>query len=393
MKILSIETSCDETGVSVLQGDKNSITILGNTLASQIEIHAKYGGVFPAMAKRAHKEKIVPLFREALTRAQLLQEGIIEIAEELKNEIVALCNHEEGLAEQIISLVEKHIIPDIDAIAVTAGPGLEPALWVGINTAIAFGKLWNKPVYPINHMEGHVISAVFEQQSDTQFLLHEFQYPALALLVSGGHTELVLIEEPLSYKKIGVTKDDAAGEAFDKVARVLGLPYPGGPKISSLAKEAREENLVPEFTLPRPMIHSGDYNFSYSGLKTAVLYLVRDLQKNDPYILENQTMIKMIAREFEEAAIEVLVKKVQDAVSEFHIQTLIVGGGVAANMYLREQINEKIKDRFGINVLFPIRELSTDNSIMIGMALYYQLLHKNKKPADTIRANGNLSLQ
>jgi N6-L-threonylcarbamoyladenine synthase len=401
MKILSIETSCDETGVSVLEGDVtsgNEIRTLGNALASQVELHAKYGGVFPAMAKRAHTEKFPVLVREVLEQAGLLSPDISKINDTTLEAIHARCSHEVGLAEALIALAETFAAPDVDYIAVTSGPGLEPALWVGINAALALGALWNKPVYPINHMEGHVVSAIFipslsSDNSKMTYRIAELQYPALSLLVSGGHTELVLIEAPLSYKKIGHTVDDAVGEAFDKVARMLELPYPGGPKISALAAEARAQNLTYDFSLPRPMLHSGNYNFSYSGLKTSVLYLLRDLEKNNPNTLQNDELKKSVALEFENAAIEVLVTKTIRALEEYHAQTLIIGGGVAANTYLREQIKEKIKDALGITVLFPTRELSTDNSVMIGMALYYQLLRgKEKSASNNVKADGNLSI-
>ncbi|HVY36242.1 MAG TPA: tRNA (adenosine(37)-N6)-threonylcarbamoyltransferase complex transferase subunit TsaD [Candidatus Paceibacterota bacterium] len=417
MKILSIETSCDETAVSVLECSGDSIVVLGNALASQVDLHAAYGGVFPAMAKRAHTEKIIPLLTEALRQAGLLTEiqhdrkhsNILENTR-IKNDtsernkaVQDMCTHEKGLAEQIISFGEQYAIPDINHIAVTAGPGLEPALWVGVNTAEALATLWDKPLSAINHMEGHVISAVFEQKSEKSFSVRHLQYPALALLVSGGHTELVLIDAPRSYKKIGETRDDAVGEAFDKVARILGLSYPGGPKISVLAREARDQRLESTVTLPRPMLHSGEYDFSFSGIKTAVLYLVRDLQKKDATtngdshsnILENTRIKYDIAREFEDAVVEVLVKKTFDAINEYHVQTLIVGGGVAANTYLRAEIEKrKESDTPDLAVHFPTKELSTDNSIMIGMALYYQLLHgQNKKAVSNIKADGNLSIE
>jgi N6-L-threonylcarbamoyladenine synthase len=400
MKILSIETSCDETGVSVLESDittSNEIRVLGNALASQVELHAKYGGVFPAMAKRAHTEKFPTLVREALEQAGLLSQNTSQIDDATREAIHTRCSHETGLADELIALAETFATPDIDCIAVTSGPGLEPALWVGVNAALALGLLWNKPVYPINHMEGHVVSAIFTpspaaDNSKATYKIEELQYPALSLLVSGGHTELVLIEEPLSYKKIGHTVDDAVGEAFDKVARMLGLEYPGGPKISTLATEARSQNLSHNFLLPRPMLHSGNYNFSYSGLKTAVLYLVRDLEKENPDVLQNNEIKKSIALEFENAAIEVLVTKTIRALEEYHAQTLIIGGGVAANTYLRDQIKEKIEHARGITVLFPTRELSTDNSVMIGMALYYNFLNGKEKTVSSIKADGNLSI-
>lgn len=392
MKILSIETSCDETALSVIESDGHTIYVRGNALASQVALHAQYGGVFPMMAKRAHAEKIIPLLSEALEQAGLLVQGTTPITDEQRSRILTLCAREGNIAQDIFSFVESHDAPRIDHIAVTAGPGLEPALWVGINTARILGELWGTAVYPINHMEGHIISAVFEQKSDKEFALRELAYPTLSLLVSGGHTELVLSRRPLSYEKIGQTRDDAVGEAFDKVARILGLPYPGGPKISALALEARTSDMKPSFSLPRPMLHSGDYDFSFSGLKTAVLYLVRDLQKEHSDILENVGMLRQIAREFEEAAVEVLVTKTLRAVEEYSAQTILVGGGVAANAYLREQLGG-VTSKYGVGIHFPSSNLSTDNSVMIGMASCYHAMHRDTKAApQAIRADGNLSI-
>ncbi len=387
MKILSIETSCDETAVSVLEGNEHTITVLGNALASQIELHAQYGGVFPALAKRAHAEKFVLLLKEALSESGMLIEGNADLPD-LKEQLEFLNEKETTLKEHFLPFFSQYQKPaGVDYIAVTSGPGLEPALWVGINAAKALSTVWDIPLFPINHMEGHVVSAVFQQKNENKFSLHELSYPVLALLVSGGHTELVVSDEPLQYKKIGQTRDDAVGEAFDKVARILGLPYPGGPKISAFAKESREQNLEKFIELPRPMLHSGDYDFSFSGLKTAVLYATqkKELSENDK---------KSIAQEFEEAAVEVLVSKTAKAIEEFNVQTLLVGGGVANNEWLRAELTRAIKEQYPqVTLLFPTKDLTTDNSVMIGMTLYYQLLHeKNKKTASNIlKADGNLS--
>ncbi len=392
MKILSIETSCDETAVSVLECSGTTITVLGNALSSQIELHAQYGGVFPALAKREHAKKIVSLLKEALSAASLLKETNQSVEIKVKQEIEELCTHEQGLAADLVTLYEQFETPNIAHIAITTGPGLEPALWVGINTAKALSLLWQKPIDAINHMEGHVLSAVFQEKSENEFVLKELTYPLLALLISGGHTELVLVEQPLSYKKIGATRDDAVGEAFDKVARILGLPYPGGPKISALAKEAREQSLGSaqdenKFSLPRPMLHSKDYDFSFSGLKTAVLYATKNKELTD-------REKKALAREFEDAVMEVLLTKTFGAVEEFGVQTLVVGGGVSANMYLREQFEKVRFEKFPhLAMSFPAKDLSTDNSVMIGMTSYYRHLHGAPlQDSPETHADGNRSI-
>ncbi len=405
VKILAIETSCDETGVCILQQhDPATVTILGNALSSQIDIHTHYGGVFPALAKRAHMEKIVPLLTEALSQAALLESEPSHTSEK-ENLFSFLHEKELPLKEQFVSFLDSYKKPPIDYIAVTAGPGLEPALWVGVNTAKILSIAWDIPIIPINHMEGHVVTAGFERKDEHNFQLLPLQFPILALLVSGGHTELVIAESFGVYKKIGKTKDDAVGEAFDKTARMLGLPYPGGPAISKLAAEFRSvldlDIRLPSdashepIVLPRPMLHSGDYDFSFSGLKTAVLYTITDLKKTNSLILQNMGTISEIATAFEDAAIEVLVKKTIAAGKEFHTPTIIVGGGVAGNRYLRNQLTNAVgKELPGTIVLFPEPWLATDNAIMIGMAVITQLNAGTIKTSapENLRADGNLSL-
>lgn len=352
MKILSIETSCDETAIALLDisgpPERPDIKILGNSLFSQVAIHEQYGGVYPMLAKREH-EKNLPILLE-----QTLKEA--------------------GVGTQD---------PTIDLIAVTAGPGLEPALWTGITFAEQLGLKWGKPVIPVNHMLGHVFSVLYGQEDSLKL-------PALALLVSGGHTELVHIRNFGQYEIIGRTVDDAVGEAFDKVARMLGLPYPGGPKISALAEISRNKKQETTFKFPRPMIHSGDFNFSFSGLKTAVLYKLRDENRGDQEFKEDT------ARAFEDAAIDVLIKKTQSAVESLQgeIHTLIVGGGVAANTYLNKKLNELIKDFPDIVLRLPERSLTTDNAIMIGIAAYVNVT-TNPALLDNpshITAKGNLKI-
>lgn len=392
MNILSIETSCDETAISILRvsgiTETPQFTILGNHVASQIALHAQYGGVFPALAKREHVKAITPLFIQVLKDANMHQTGVTDTqAESVKKDIETLLTREADMHRDITELVYPLEKPQIDAIAITTGPGLEPALWVGVNFAKTLSMLWNIPLIPVNHMEGHVMSVVAQTSGDT-FEVAPITFPALSLLVSGGHTELVVIRDWMVYEKIGQTKDDAVGEAFDKVARIVGLPYPGGPAISALAREAREQNLPREVEFPRPMLHSGTYDFSYSGLKTAVLYKTKEMGA-----LTDEHK-KIIAREFEEAAIEVLVKKTLKAIDQYDIQTVMIGGGVANNTYLQSELRKSIKNyNPEILVYFPRTDFSTDNALMIGVAGYYQFLkNKNGAQLDTVKACGTMTL-
>lgn len=386
MKILSIETSCDETAISLLEtsgNKKNPIfKILASDLNSQIDIHRKYGGVFPALAKREHIKNL-PILLEVVLKKSKIKES------------------------------------KIDLIAVTSGPGLEPALWTGIVFAKELSKRWKIPVIPVNHMEGHIFSVFAKEKGKFQIIKTKF--PILSLLVSGGHTELVLIEKLGKYKIIGETLDDASGEAFDKVARMLELPYPGGPEISKLAEKERKSNFkeapqsdgsrteqifqqkncdslkidflsFKKISLPRPMLHSKNYNFSFSGLKTAVLYLIRDLKENNPNILNDINIKQKIACEFENAVVETLVYKTKKAIEEYKIKTLIVAGGVSANKYLKQELKKLTKNKQ--ELLFPKGKLATDNSIMIGIVGYLKHLEQPNKKINIskIKANGNLRL-
>jgi N6-L-threonylcarbamoyladenine synthase len=386
MRILSIETSCDETAVSVIEavGDfpHASYTVLGNALFSQIDIHREYGGVFPAVAKREHAKTLVPMLTRALEEAQLLTETNVAVDPETSSELGTVLAREPGLFETLLDFLEHHARPDIDLISVTSGPGLEPALWVGINFAKALSYVWNIPLVPINHMEGHVLSSIFTKAS-----IPDIEFPALTLLISGGHTELVLIHAWGSYEKMGETRDDAVGEAFDKVARMLGLPYPGGPEISAQARTAREKDL-PAFTaLPRPMIDSDNFDLSFSGLKTAVRYAIegKTLSEDDR---------ASIAREFEDAATEVLLAKTARAIDTYHIRTLIVGGGVSANSHIRDTFAAYFKKTHpDLKVFFPPHHLSTDNSVMIALAGHAHAKEGRGFAAlKDLAADGNLSL-
>lgn len=355
MKILAFETSCDETAISIIDikntGEQNTITILANNIASQVELHKQYGGVFPMMAKREHMKNIGPLYKQALKDANIT---------DIKNEI--------------------------DYIAVTSGPGLEPALWVGIAFAKELSEKYEIPLVPVDHMEGHLLSSLLPAYKlHEEIVLRDLPSNSISLLVSGGHTEIIKIEENGKYEILGQTVDDASGEAFDKVARMLYLPYPGGPMISSLAKIAREEELR-DIVFPRPMLHSGDYNFSFSGLKTAVLYHIRD----NPIKDEKEKM--QIARAFEDAVVDVLSAKVIKAIHEHGANYLLLGGGVSANTYLREILHTKA-NKNNFQIYEPLSPLCGDNALMIAIACYFNI--KNNKPIpkiEEIKANGNLKI-
>jgi N6-L-threonylcarbamoyladenine synthase len=355
MIILSIETSCDETAVSIVEaeGDLKSFNfkLLGSAINSQVKIHEEYGGVVPNLAKREHEKNLPIVLEEAFKKANL------------KNGLKA-----------------------IDLIVVTVGPGLEPALWTGITFAQELGKKLDIPVVGANHMEGHIASVLFNKTDELKKgkaqVESNIKFPVLALLISGGHTELVLLKSWLEKEKIGETLDDAVGEAFDKVARMLGLPYPGGPEISRLAEEARIKNIHLEVRFPRPMLHSKDFNFSFSGLKTAVLYYLKDKKEINKLA---------VAREFEDAVIETLISKTKASMDKYSPKTLIIGGGVISNKALRENFL-KLKEIYPeIEILIPEKPLTTDNATMIAAAGYIEYL-RNGKPSNVLRAQGNLNI-
>ena len=338
--ILSIETSCDETAAAVLRGDLGSdlpsFLLLSNVVRSQIDMHAQYGGVVPELAARAHTEAILPVVTKALADAKLTLE-------------------------------------DISHIAVTSGPGLIGSLLVGVEFAKGLSFASGIPLVPTNHMEGHLFSAFGRKESDESRVTSNeaMTYPVMALVVSGGHTMLVLQESEEKYKVVGSTVDDAAGEAFDKVARLLGLPYPGGPEVSKLAAEQRSQYPVvrsQEISFPRPMLNSPNFDFSFSGLKTAVRYYIEELE-----VPSLEPRVKAgIARAFEDAVIDVLVQKTVRAAKKFACKTITLSGGVSANILLRSTLRtEAEKNRF--DFVMPPFELSTDNAGMIGIAAYYNL--------------------
>lgn len=390
MRILAIETSADETAVSIVdaEGDFPNATydLVGNALRSQVETHTKYGGIFPMIAKREHAKALVPLFKLALEEADLCLPEQRVIAESMRVEIESILGREPELAQDLLDFLQNYTLPEFDLIAVTNGPGLAPALWVGVNFAKALATVLNCPVLPVNHMEGHIFASLYDIEVDNG--LSPIAFPAVSLLISGGHTELVLLEDWHSTRKIGQTRDDAVGECFDKVARMIGLPYPGGPEIERLAGQAQKQDLPPfKADLPRPMLHSGDLDFSFSGLKTAVRYAIAERE----LMLDEQ---EALSRDVSEAIRDVLLAKTYAALQQHGAQTLIVGGGVSASQYLRDAFiayfAEKIPD---VTVYFPHRPLSTDNAVMIALAAHARLDEvRTGASVARIAADGNRSL-
>jgi N6-L-threonylcarbamoyladenine synthase len=311
-KVLGIESSCDETGIAIYD---TNLGLIADTLYSQIELHRQYGGVVPELASRDHLRKIIPLIDECLVQAK--------------------CQ-----------------LSDLDAIAYTAGPGLNGALLIGASIANSIGFANQLPVIPVHHLEGHLLSPLLAQNKPST--------PFVALLASGGHSQLIAVKTIGEYELLGDTLDDAAGEAFDKTAKMLGLPYPGGRYIAELAINGQET-----YKLPRPMIHSGDLTMSFSGLKTAVLTLINNL-KDQNIALEGQVLYD-IARSIEEAITDVLVKKSVLALKKTGIKTLVVSGGVSANIRLREKLDLELA-KIKAQAFYPPLRLCTDNGAMIALA-------------------------
>lgn len=382
INILSIETSCDETGVCLLSATgeypNTEVTIHANELATQIEDHQEYGGVFPSLAKRLHAQNFPTLLKRIFASADT--DPVDEIPKKKQEQIHSWLSRHPDLPDQLFSIVKEEGLPDLDAVAVTIGPGLEPALWVGINVARSLSLILDIPVLPTNHMEGHVISALVNDDiTDGQtHKLKEITFPAVALLVSGGHTELVLMKDWQNYEKIGQTRDDAAGEAFDKVGRLLGLPYPAGPHVSEMASQAGDQ--VNKYKLPRPMMGNDNLDFSFSGLKTAAARLIK---KNQPMTERERAQF---ARELETAIVDVLVDKTTKALAKTGAETLLVGGGVSANETLRSRLTA-----LDTNVHISPHQLAGDNAVMIGLvaAGHYS---EGVDPASKITADSRLSL-
>ncbi len=347
MRILSVETSCDDTAVALVEASKNNFSVIDSLISSQIKVHAPFGGVVPNLAAREHLRNLPMMLKKFFRRNKISSENI-------------------------------------DLVAVTQGPGLIPALLVGTNAAKAISCAWKKPLVGVHHIAGHIYANFVGEKPKNM----EIAFPVLALVVSGGHTELILMKKHLNYKIVGETLDDAAGEAFDKVARILGLGYPGGPAVSANAEKfpifpptgdhpqgGKIQN--PKFSLPRPMINSNNLDFSFSGLKTAVLYTVRD----NPKILKNRKLIARLCFEFQQAVVDVLVHKTIRAAKKYKPGSILLGGGVSANKELRKQLGEEIKNLLSnTKYKIPAAGYSLDNAAMIAVAGYYQFkLAKNKK--------------
>lgn len=326
MFILGIETSCDETAASLIEVKQNSMRVMSNIVSSQVKIHKKYGGIVPEVAARNHVLNIVPVIEQALGKIKAQK---------------------------------------LDLIAVTNGPGLITSLIVGVEAAKTLSYLYKIPLLPINHLEGHIYINAINKVSNNKYTISNLKYPLIALIVSGGHTQLILMKKLFHYQLIGQTLDDAAGEAFDKVAKIFGLEYPGGPIISKLAQKGNPKALE----LPRPMIHSGDFNFSFSGLKTAVLYLQKKENKN--FNIKNAD----VYASFEQAVVDVLVAKTIKAMKKYKAKTVLIGGGVAANQRLRNTLHKIISEKFiGTNFMLPNPKFTTDNALMIAIAGYFKYL-------------------
>ncbi len=351
MRILAIETSCDETAAAVVEG----VRVLGNAIYSQILIHSKWGGVVPSLAKRAHEEKIDMVIEQVLVKARSSIRNFLSTSwgpsSKLKSSVIP---SRKKLASSVFST--------IDCIAVTYGPGLAIALEVGISKAKELAKKYEKKLIAVDHMEGHIYACWGQNSKGNP--KNEFKFPYLALLVSGGHTQLVLFSNHLQYEVLGETLDDAAGEALDKAAKLLGLGYPGGPVIEQLATEVDHKD---NYKLPRPMIKSGDLNFSFSGLKTSFYYMLKKMTE-----AEKNKQLKELASSFQEAVFDCILLKLESAIKQTGIKKIVVGGGVICNQRLRIRLRSLLK-RHGAEVIFPpYKYLCTDNAAMIGIAASFK---------------------
>jgi len=394
MTILGIETSCDDTSIAVIKAKENSggdsettFNILSNIVSSQTEIHRKWGGVYPTLAKREHQKNLNPVLEKALKEADLLNSNNeLKITEEKDAKLKKILNREKVLYENLKKFLKKYENPKIDLIAVTVGPGLEPSLWQGVNFGKALSFCWSRPLIPVNHLEAHIFSNWISLKDKVTM---DTIFPAIYLIVSGGHTQLILVEKMGNYKLLGETRDDAAGECFDKTARILGLNYPGGPEIEKKASKFKDQDSF-NIKLPRPMLKTNNYDFSFSGLKTAVLY---DYKERKEKIKSSEAYIREMAKEIQQSIVDVLTEKTINAAKEFNVKSVMIGGGVSANKKLREQMNEKIgKELPKVNYATPDISLSTDNASMVAAAGYFNWKEEKTSKWSDIEAQANLKL-
>ncbi len=326
MLILGIETSCDETSAAIIQGEANStkVKLLSNVIASSLLMHSKTGGIIPENAAREQVKFIIPVIKESLEKANLK-------------------------------------IKDIDKIAVTNGPGLIGSLLIGVETAKTLSYTYNKPLIPTNHLLGHIYANFIELDAKIYPLQPDIEFPALSLIVSGGHTDLVLINKHKNIKWLGGTRDDAAGEALDKIGRLLNLPYPGGPHIEKAALKGDAN----KFTFPRPLVGSNDFDFSFSGLKAAVF---REVAKHEM----TEQMINDISAGTQKAIVSILVRKTIKAAIKYNAKSILLGGGVAANNKLKETFEMEIENwKLKTPLFVPEKWLCTDNGAMIATAAFF----------------------
>jgi len=356
VKILAIETSCDETAAAVVENtETGGVKVWGEMVASSEEMHVKTGGVVPEVAARAQMESVVPVVKEAIKIAMRVKEAsLVKVNEWVKTEI--------------------------EVMAVTVGPGLIGSLLVGVETAKAMALAWDKPLVPVNHLVGHLYAAWVE--TDKREVP---ELPALGLVVSGGHTDLVIMNNHQDWEYLGGTRDDAAGECLDKCARILGLPYPGGPNVANLASEYKGVEQLR--LLPRPLWDSQELDYSFSGLKVAVGREVDKIKKEKGRVKQEDKA--RLAAELEEAVTESLIKKVKIALENHQLKSLIVVGGVAANLRLRNRLNELV-DGKAVKLFLPELKYCTDNAVMVGAAA---LFHYSPVSIDQVKADPSLSLE
>lgn len=394
MKILGIETSCDDTCASVLEIKKNKPILLSQIISSQEKLHSQYGGVFPSLAKREHQKNIIPVLIKALKKADLLKLKVnlsnkqnrhhpkfLQLTKEEQkkiNKIEKIFERNPELFNNLEQFLEKYEKPKIDKLAITIGPGLEPCLWVGVNLVKALSFYWDLPVFGVNHLEGHLLSPWIEKAKSPIF-------PAIGLIVSGGNTQLILIKNIGKYQLLGETRDDAAGECFDKTARTLGLNYPGGKEISKYATKFKKGYY--NLKLPRPMLYEKNFDFSFSGLKTAVLY---DFQKRTATEKKSIKYISEMSKEIENAIIEVLIRKTLKVAEKYKARSIILGGGVSANEKLQKLIQKECLNK-KMGCFFPKNTHTCDNASMI--ALTAVISKKPKKISwKSIKPNSNLKI-